>query len=93
MEKKNKIRFKDLSGWLKFAFIWTLISVVCSIFVFVTYPLIDSTPTDREIDMENEQECIWSICEEDDTYFYDEYNNQCSCYINHELTIDQLMPN
>ena len=37
------IRFADLSGWLKFAFIWTLISFGASILTILLYAIIGAS--------------------------------------------------
>jgi hypothetical protein len=35
MEKNLKIGYDDLSGWLKFAFVWTMIEVGISAFYLI----------------------------------------------------------
>ena len=40
---QETIRYKNLSGWLKFAFIWTLIQAGCSVLYFLIYALIGIT--------------------------------------------------
>jgi len=41
--------------------------------------------------IDNENECAYNICEDYETYFYDDTDKMCYCYKNHELEHQKYM--
>ena len=35
--------------------------------------------------MKDEMECVYNICEEGQSYYYDDLESMCYCYENHEI--------
>ena len=39
-----------------------------------------------------EDECVYNICSNYDSYYFDEYNDICYCYVNHEIVKTEYIP-
>jgi len=69
---------KKINRWKVTAMIFIALFIIESIFLLWAYNLGTSM-------IEKEQECIYNVCIDAETYYYNEYQEICECYINNEL--------
>ncbi len=75
---------KKTNGWKITAIIFIVLFIVeTSIVIWA----IDSAYET----MDNENECIYNICEDAESYRFDEYYNVCECYTDNELVKSEYM--
>jgi len=67
-----------INGWKVAAIILGVI-VILQTSLFIGLMKIGSDVIDKE------NECMYNICTEADTYYYDAYEGICYCYIDNEL--------
>jgi len=41
--------------------------------------------------IENENDCAYNICSDYETYYYDNYEQMCYCYNNHEVEYQEYI--
>jgi len=71
--------------WRTVAIIFIIITIVETLGIIWIYNLGMES-------IENENECAYNICAEQQTYQYDSTEKMCYCFENHEVVYQEYMP-
>jgi len=73
-----------MNGWKITAIVFIILFILETCFLIWAFNLGTQM-------IENENECAINVCNDYETYYYDDYNNMCYCYLNHEITHQEYL--
>lgn len=65
---------------------WKIVAIIFIIISIVEFSFISWIWQLGSESMENESACAYNICDGSDSYYYDNYENMCYCYLNGEIS-------
>ncbi len=70
---------------------WRFIAIAFIIISIIEFGILSWAWNTGTESIEMESECAYNICEDYETYLYDDYEEVCYCYINNELEHQEYM--